>query len=191
MPPLEQRSPLLRQLPDPTFATSVRPPHTRLSPQGPAAAKQAPPCVPARQPGPLEGGGPVPAALRPAGQRGGRPRLRGGPGWGRGRGGGCRLRLRRPADRAPRGRGRGQARRGPQPASPARRRCFSPRLRGSGLAIPLAVQRWLCRRRRRRRALLTRSSTTPDRLLKSGRVVARPLAAARTRVSLPDPDLAM
>lgn len=73
-----------------------------------------------------------------------------------------------------RNRGRDQARSGPHPGlpSPGSRR-LSPRRRGSGLAFPLAVQRWL---RRRRRALLTRSSTTPDRLLKSGRVVARPLA---------------
>ncbi|XP_078288744.1 uncharacterized protein LOC144612860 [Panthera onca] len=79
----------------------MRPPHTRLSPQGSAAANQAPPCVPARQPGSLEGGGPVPAALRPSGQRQagapgcGRPRV----GAGAGRGGGCRLR--RPAAPAP------------------------------------------------------------------------------------------
>lgn len=67
--------------------------------------------------------------------------------------------------------------------SPAQRPSLSPRCRGSGLAFPLAVQRWLdCRRRR---ALLTRSSTAPDRLLKSGRAVAYPLAAALTRVSRP------
>ncbi|XP_042763098.1 translation initiation factor IF-2-like [Panthera leo] len=100
-------------------------------------------------------------------ETGGRPRLRAAQGGG---GGGAGRRVSPPAACRPgsRSRGPGQARRGPQPASPARRRCLSPRLRGSGLAFPLAVQRCL----RRRRALLTRSSTTPDRLLKSGRVVA-------------------
>lgn len=96
-----------------------------------------------------------------------------------GRGGGYCPRLNRACLHSSQSRGPGQARRGPQPASPARGSRLSPSRRGSGLAFLPAVQR----DRRRRRALLTRSSTASDRLLKSGRVVASPLAVASTRVS--------
>lgn len=104
---------------------------------------------------------------------------------GRGLGGGYCPRLNRACLHSSQSRGPGQARRGPQPASPAWGSRLSPSRRGSGLAFLPAVQRGLSRRRRR--ALLTRSSTAPDRLLKSGRVVASPLAVARIRVSQPRP----
>lgn len=149
---------------------------------GSAAANQAPPHIPASGPRPPEGSGaPQPKTIR---SEAGTPS----PGRGRGRGAGCNpptgpgLPSRRPQLRPEPGE------EGPAPGFSHPASCLSPRCTGLGLAFPRVVRRRL----RRRRALLTGSSTTPERLLKSGRVAARPLAATRTRVSRPpDPDRGM
>lgn len=157
---------------------AVSPP--QAAPPGSAPANQAPPPWHCSQSRLSRGRWPRQASQRPSGQKRAPPALRS---RGRGRGSWCSPRLGQACLPGSQSRGPGQARRDPQPASPARRPRLSPRRRGSGLAFLLAVQRGLCRRRRR--APFTRSSTAPDRPLKSKRAVARPLAAARARVSRP------